>query len=69
MLTDKEALELIKTALAMHDAQRPVPSCVSVTEAAKMLGVSRRTAVRMNLPRNAAGKIPYEAVLEARAAR
>lgn len=69
MLTDQEALELICKALAMHDAQRPVPSCVSVTEAAKMLGVSRRTLVRMNLRKNDAGKIPYEVVLAARAAK
>ena len=69
MLTESEALELIRKALAIHDAQRPVPSCVSVAEAAEMLGVSTRTIVRMKLPRNAAGKIPYEAVLEARAAK
>lgn len=69
MLTESEAMELIRKALAIHDAQRPVPSCVSVAEAAEMLGVSTRTAIRMKLPRNAAGKIPYEAVLEARAAR
>jgi hypothetical protein len=69
VLTEQEALELICKALAIHDAKRPVPSCVSVTEAAKMIGVSRRTLVRMNLPRNEAGKIPYEAVVAARAAR
>lgn len=69
MITKQEARELIREAVREALAQRPAPSCVSVTEAAKMLGVSRRTAVRMNLPRNAAGKIPYEAVLEARAAK
>lgn len=69
MLTEEEALNLIRTALAMHDAARPVPSCVTVVEAARMLGVSTRTVTRMNLPRNAVGKIPYEAVLAARSAR
>jgi hypothetical protein len=69
MLTEQESMQLIVKALAIHDAQRPVPSCVSVTEAAKMLKVSRRTLVRLNLPRNKVGKIPYEAVLAARAAR
>lgn len=69
MLTEQEALELIRKALVIHDAQRPVPSCVSVADAAEMLGVSTRTVIRMKLPRNAAGKIPYEAVLEARAAK
>ena len=69
MLTETEALDLIRKALAIRDAERPVPSCVSVAEAAEMLGVSTRTVVRMKLPRNKAGKIPYRAVLEALAAR
>lgn len=69
MLTEQEAMELIRKALAIHDAERPVPSGVSVADAAKMLGVSARTVVRMRLPRNAAGKIPYRAVLEALAAK
>ena len=65
MLTETEALDLIRKALAIHDAERPVPTCVTVAEAAEMLGVSKRTAVRMNLPRNKAGKVPYRAVVEA----
>jgi hypothetical protein len=69
MLTETEAMELIRKALAIRDAERPVPSCVSVAEAAEMFGVSTRTVVRMKLPRNKAGKIPYRAVLEALAAR
>lgn len=69
MITKEEARELIRDAVREALAQRPLPTCVSVTEAARMLGVSRRTAVKMNLPRNKAGKVPYEAVLEARAAR
>lgn len=69
MLTETEALELIRKALAIHDAERPVPSHVSVTDAAEMLGVTTRTITRMKLPRNKAGKIPYRAVVEALAAR
>lgn len=69
MLSEAEAMELIRKALAIHDAERPVPSGVSVAEAAEMLGVSTRTVVRMKLPRNAAGKIPYRAIQEALAAR
>lgn len=69
MLTEQEAIDLIRKALAIRDAERPVPSCVSVSEAAEMLGVSTRTVVRMKLQRNAAGKIPYRVVLEALAAR
>jgi len=69
MLTEQEALDLITKALAIRDAERPVPSCVSVSEAAEIMGVSTRTVVRMKLPRNKAGKIPYRAVLEALAVR
>lgn len=47
-------------------ARRPVPSAVTLKQAAEMLGVSRNTAAKLNLPRNAAGLIPYEAVLAAR---
>lgn len=69
MLTEQEAMDLIRKALAIRDAERPVPSCVSVADAAEMLDVSPRTIRRMKLPRNAAGKIPYRVVLEALAAR
>lgn len=69
MLTEAEALELITKALAIHDAERPVPSHVTVEQAAEMLDVSTRTVIRMKLPRNEAGKIPYRAVVEALAAK
>jgi hypothetical protein len=69
VLTEQEAIELIRKALTIHDAERPVPSAVSVADAAEMLDVSTRTVVRMKPPRNAAGKIPYRWVLEALAAR
>lgn len=69
MLTETEALDLVRKALEIHDSRRPVPTCVSVEDAAAMLDVSTRTIRRMKLPRNKVGKIPYEAVLEALAAR
>jgi len=69
VLTEQEAMELIRKALAIHDAERPVPSHVSVEQAAEMLDVSPRTIIRMKMPRNELGKIPYRAVLEALAAR
>jgi predicted DNA-binding transcriptional regulator YafY len=68
VLTEQEAMQLITKAIELRDAERPVPSCVTVAQAAEMLKVSERTVVRMKLPRNAAGKIPYRAVLEALAA-
>lgn len=49
-------------------ARRPVPSSVTLKQAAEMLGISPNTARKLKLPRNAAGLIPYESVLEARAA-
>jgi len=69
MLTEQEALSLITKALAIHDAARPVPSHVSVTEAAEMLDVSTRTLRRMKPAKNEAGKIPYRWIVEALAAR
>lgn len=50
-------------------ARRPVPSAVTLKQAAEMLGVSPNTARKLHLPRNAAGLIPYEAVLAARDSR
>lgn len=47
----------------------PVPTAVTLTQAAEMLGISRNTARKLNLRRNGAGLIPYEAVLDARSAR
>lgn len=69
MLTETEAMELIRKALAIRDAERPVPSSVTVAQAAEMLGVSRRTVIRMKLPLNQVGKISYRTVIEALAAR
>lgn len=68
-LTEREALELIQRALALHDAARPLPSQVSVAEAAEMLGVSTRTVIRMKPPRNGVGKIPYVWITEQLVAR
>lgn len=68
MLTEQEAMELIRKALALHDAQRPVPACVSVAQAAKLLSLSTRTVTRMNPPR-VAGKVPYSWIVETLASR
>lgn len=69
MLTEHDAMNLIRKALALHDAERPVPSHVSVAEAAEMLGVTTRTISRMKPQRNKAGKIPYRWIVETLAAR
>jgi len=61
--------EIRKVAIAAAEevlARRPVPSAVTLKQAAEILGISPNTARKLNLPRNSAGLIPYEAVLEAR---
>jgi hypothetical protein len=47
-------------------ARRPVPTAVTLKQAAEMLEISPNTARKLKLPRNRVGLIPYEAVLEAR---
>ena len=53
-------------ALARFSVMHPLPTCVTVKEAAKMLRVSQRTIIRMKLPRNRTGRIPYEELLKSR---
>lgn len=68
-LTD---LYLRKVAIAAVEevlARRPVPSSVTLKQAAEMLDISPNTARKLGLRRNKANLIPYEEVLAARAAR
>lgn len=66
-ITEAEVQRIAERAVELALARLPLPSCVTLTEAARMLGVSRTTARKLNLRRNAAGLIPYEEVLRARA--
>jgi hypothetical protein len=50
-------------------ARRPVPTSVTLKQAAEMLCISRNTAHKLKLPRSESGLIPYEAVLAARDSR
>lgn len=68
MLTEHEARKVAIAAAEEVLARRPVPTSVTLKQAAEMLGISPNTARKLRLPRNSAGLIPYEAVLEARAA-
>lgn len=68
MYTEAEACKLAEQVLERFSSKHPLPTAVSLKQAAEMLGVSVRTAVRLKLPRNKFGRIPYEAVLDARAA-
>lgn len=69
MLTEREALDMAKRAVELYAASNPNPITVSVTEAAELLGVSRRTVERMKPPRAAGNRIPYAWLLERLASR
>lgn len=65
-MTDQEIRKVAIAAAEEVLARRPVPTAVTLAQAAEILGVTPRTAQKLKLPRNKAGKIPYEAVLAAR---
>ena len=65
-------LDIRRVAIAAAEevlARRPVPSAVTLKQAAEMLGISPNTARKLKLRRNATGLISYETVLAARASR
>lgn len=69
VLTAQEARRVAVAAAEEVLARRPVPTAVTLKQAAEMLGISTNTARKIGLPRNVAGLIPYEAVLAARDSR
>lgn len=69
MLTASEARQVAVAVVEEVLARRPVPSAVTLKQAAEMLGISPNTARKLKLPRNLAGLIPYESVLAARDAQ
>lgn len=72
MISESEALAIAIRAAEIALAARPVPSCVTLTDAAEMLSVSRPTARRMlreaGVSVNTAGKYRIEDVWRARGA-
>lgn len=66
MLTEVDARRVAIAAVEEVLARRPIPTSVTLKQAAEMLGISPNTARKLKLPRNASGLIPYEAVLAAR---
>lgn len=68
-LTEQEARRIAVAAVEEVLARRPVPTAVTLSQAAEMLGVCRQTARKLNLPRNGAGLINYEDVLAVRDSR
>lgn len=69
VLTEHDMRRMAIAAVEEVLARRPMPTAVTLKQAAEMLGISPNTARKLNLPRNAAGLIPYEAVLAARDSR
>lgn len=67
-MTDQDIRKVAIAAAEEVLARRPVPTAVTLKQAAEILGISPNTARKLKLPRNSAGLIPYEAVLAARAA-
>jgi hypothetical protein len=69
-ISESEALEIARRAAELALAARPVPSCVTLTDAAQILDVSRPTARRMlreaGISANSAGKYRIEDVWRAR---
>lgn len=68
-MTASEARQVAIAAVEEVLARRPVPTSVTLKQAAEMLDISPNTARKLKLPRNSAGLIPYEAVLAARDSR
>jgi hypothetical protein len=68
MLSEVEVRRVAVAAAEEVLARRPIPSAVTLKQAAEMLDISPNTARKLKLPRNRAGLIPYEAVLAARSA-
>lgn len=69
-ISEPEALAIAEEAARRALAARPVPSCVSLTDAAELLSVSRPTAKRMlraaGVSPNASGKYRIEDVWRVR---
>jgi hypothetical protein len=58
--------QAVERALQRALAARPVPTQVTLKQAAEMLGVSTATARKLGMRRSKTGLIPYEEVLEKR---
>lgn len=68
MITEREALGIAMQAVTLYAARHPRPTHVTISQAAKMLGIGRGTAAKLlGSRRNACGMVPIEAVDEARA--
>lgn len=69
ILTDLEIRRVVSATIEELNGRRPVPTAVTLKQAAELLGISVPTARKLGMPRNSCGLIPYEAVLTARDSR
>jgi hypothetical protein len=69
VLTDQEVRRVAIAAAEEVLARRPVPTAVTLKQAAEILNVHPNTARKLNLPRNRAGLINYEDVLAVKDSR
>jgi hypothetical protein len=69
MLTEQDARRIAVAAVEEVLARRPVPTAVTLKQAAEILNVHPNTARKLKLPRNRAGLINYEDVLAVKASR
>ncbi len=54
------AVEVAQEAIALYEKRPRRDAAYTVTEAARLLGISPRTLIRKKLPKNGAGRIAYE---------
>lgn len=67
-LSEADVLKIAEAAVERYAARHPRPTHVTISQAAKMLGISRGTATKLlGAQRNACGQVPIEAVDDVRA--
>lgn len=68
-ISEEEARRIAVEAAKIALAAKPTPSTVTMEQAAEMLSLSTRQVRRLKLKSLGRGKVSYEAVVEAKAAR
>lgn len=69
MITPDEARQIALEAVKEWAALNPPLTSYTVKDAAEALGVSTKTIMRLNLPRNQFGRINYEDLQRARSSK
>lgn len=67
MITESDLLHIAEIAVERYAARHPRPTHVTISQAAKILGIGRGTAAKLfGAKRNACGMVPIEVVDDAR---